>query len=388
VRLKQPLSRLTVEADPMISQAALSELRSRNPCHRMAAQYVKLRPSGSKFIGPCPIHSTKPQARDSTSFDCDADGWRCAVCHDGGDVIKLVALCHGLNPRADFLEAVRLLGGTAKLSPERAAEFEHERQIRQSRRDSETNEFRERERRKAFDLWNAGERWHGTTVEQYLKLRGLERLPEGLPLRYAPMVAYFHGEHVNAYGRKAPRPIYRGRAMLAAITDASGVFRAVHCTWLDLDRPDGKAHVLDPDTGEELPSKKVRGSKNGNVIRLVDAGTAASRLVIGEGVETVVSVWSALMQSGHDVAATSFWSAIDLGNLAGKAAASIPHPILKDGRGRPRRVSGPKPDFAAPGIIIPSSVNDVILLGDGDSDRFNTQCSLVRASLRFALSAE
>jgi hypothetical protein len=372
----------------MLTAAALSELKSRNPCHQMAAQYVNLRPSGSKFIGPCPIHSTNPRACDSTSFDCDADGWRCAVCHDGGDVIKLVALCHGLDPRADFLEAVRLLGGTAKLSPERAAEFEHERKIRQRRRDREANEFRERERRKAFDLWNAGERWHGTAVEQYLKLRGLEPLPERLPLRYAPTVAYFHGEHVNAYGCKAPRPIYRGRAMLAAITDAGGVFRAVHCTWLDLDRPNGKAQFLDPDTGEQLPSKKVRGLKSGNVIRLVDAGATASRLIIGEGIETVLSVWSALTQSGHDVAATSFWSAIDLGNLAGKAAASITHPMLKGGRGRPRRVPGPKPDFAAPGIMIPSSMKEVILLGDGDSDRFSTECSLARASLRFAASAE
>src|SRR6185312_2985899 len=160
----------------MISEAALAELKLRNPCHQVSARYVRLRPRGDKFIGPCPIHSTNPHARDSTSFECDANGWRCAVCHDGGDVIKLVAVCHGLDPRADFLEAVRLLGGVAKLSPERAAELE-------------------RERRKAFDMWNAGERWSGTAVEQYLKLRGLEQLPEGLPLRYAPMVAYFHGEH-------------------------------------------------------------------------------------------------------------------------------------------------------------------------------------------------
>ena len=372
----------------MISHAALAELKFRNPCHQVAAQYVNLRPRGDKFIGPCPIHSSNPQARDSTSFDCDADGWRCAVCHDGGDVIKLVALCHGLDPRADFLEAVRLLGGVSKLSLERSAELEHERLIRQNRHDQEASEFRARERRKAFDLWNAGELWPGTAVEQYLKLRGLEQLPEQLPLRYAPMVAYFHGEQVNAYGRKAPRSIYRGRAMLAAITDTCGVFRAVHCTWLDLVRPSGKAQILDPDTGEELPSKKVRGSKNGNVIRLIDVGVAVSRLIIGEGVETVLSVWLALKQSGRDVSATSFWSAIDLGNLAGKAVASVPHPTMRDGRGRPRRVPGPQPDFAVPGIIVPAGLNDIVLLGDGDSDRFSTECSLARASVRFGLMTE
>jgi hypothetical protein len=372
----------------MIPQAALADFKLRNPCHLVAAQYVKLRPRGDKFIGPCPIHSTKPQAGDATSFECDAGGWRCAVCNDGGDVIELVALCHGLDPRADFLEAVRLLGGVAKLSPERAAVLERERQIRQRRDEQEADEFRERERRKAFDKWDAGQNWLGTGVERYLKLRGLEELPEGLPLRYAPTVVYFHGEHVNAHGSKAPRPIFRGPAMLAAITDAGGVFRAVHCTWFDLDRPNGKAEILDPDTGEKLPSKKVRGSKNGNAIRLVNAGATATRLIVGEGIETVLSVWLALTQAGHDLSATSLWSAIDLGNLAGSAASSVPHPFLKDGRGHPRRVPGPQPDFAAPGIIVPVGVNDIVLLGDGDSDRFNTESSLSRASLRFGSMAE
>ena len=66
----------------------------------------------------------------------------------------------------------------------------------------------------------------------------------------------------------------------------------------------------------------------------------------------------------------------------------MPHPILKDGRGRTRRVPGPQPDFNAPGIIVPAGLNDVVLLGDGDSDRFSTECSLARASLRFGLMAE
>ena len=53
-----------------------------------------------------------------------------------------------------------------------------------------------------------------------------------------------------------------------------------------------------------------------------------------------------------------------------------------------RRVPGPPPDFDAPGIVVPANVNDVVLLGDGDSDRFNTERSLARASLRLGLMAE
>ena len=47
--------------------------------------------------GPCPLHSPKPDAADSTSFACDDEEWACATCQTGGDVFKLVALRHGLD---------------------------------------------------------------------------------------------------------------------------------------------------------------------------------------------------------------------------------------------------------------------------------------------------
>jgi hypothetical protein len=84
----------------------------------------------------------------------------------------------------------------------------------------------------------------------------------------------------------------------------------------------------------------------------------------------------------------AFWSGVDLGNLGGKAAAVVPHPTLKTAQGRVQRVPGPEPDLLSPGIAIPDSVIDVIMLGDGDSDRFTTQCALARASKRFALNSE
>jgi hypothetical protein len=37
-----------------------------------------------------------------------------------------------------------------------------------------------------------------------------------------------------------------------------------------------------------------------------------------------------------------------------------------------------------PGIAVPASVTDVVLLGDGDSDRFITELAMIRASKRFA----
>jgi hypothetical protein len=387
-----------------ISDASIIELKLRNPCDQVAARWVALRAKGKKWIGPCPLHSPDPHARDSTSFECDAEGWVCAVCHQGGDQIKLVALYHGLDPKADFLRAVELLGGVVELTPERAEELERERKIRTEARERESNEYRERERRTAFDIWHAGLDWRGTPVEDYLRrCRGLPVLPQRLQVRHAPMVAFFHGEEINEVGRKAPRVVHRGPAMLAPIVDGEGFFRAVHMTWLDPEQPNGKACIVDPDstTGETLDPKKVRGSKAGNVIRLVEpdphsqgspGGGEASAgdmgtLYAGEGIETVLSVWAALELAGRDLSRAWFYSTIDLGNLAGKAAESVPHPTLKDKGGRRRRVPGPEPDLADPGFALPGMASDVVLLGDGDSDRFTTHCALYRASERLESGA-
>ncbi len=377
----------------MISDAALADLKARNPCDRVAAQWVKLRRHGKKMIGPCPLHSPNPAARDSTAFECDADGWVCAVCNAGGDQIKLVMLREGI----DFLAAIEGLGGISEPDPARAAELERQRQAKRDQVERDNNIYRARERNTAFDIWQRGEKYAGSPVEAYLRLRGLSTLPDRLPLRYAPEVAFFHGEAENEIGRKSRRVIHRGPAMLAPIVDADGKFRAVHMTWLDLERPNGKALIKDPESGEELPAKKVRGSVAGNAIRLVDApllgppgnGEASparnGTLFIGEGIETVLSVWLMLSREGWgSLTRTAFWAAVSLGNLGGRAVGTVPHPTLKDGRGRPRKVQGPQPDFSAPGIAIPDTLADVMLLGDGDSDRFNTQCALARASRRFS----
>jgi hypothetical protein len=186
--------------------------------------------------------------------------------------------------------------------------------------------------------------------------------------------------------------IYRGPAMVAAIVDAAGKFRAVHITWIDVDEPGTKVKLIDPETQEPLPAKKVRGSKTSNVIRLAPAMTReARRLIIGEGIETVLSVWWAYGRRPDRQdwrRETAFYSAVDLGNIGGRSIDSVPHPMLKDKGGRAKRVAGPLPDPKSPAIAIPDSVDDVRLLGDGDSDRFTTQCVLARASKRFALNSE
>src|ERR1700730_545832 len=94
-----------------ISEAALSELKDRTPVDEIAARYVRLRRHGRMMIGPCPICSPNPEKRDSTRFECDSQYWVCAVCSDGGDVIRLVQRAENL----DFLRALEWLGGIARV---------------------------------------------------------------------------------------------------------------------------------------------------------------------------------------------------------------------------------------------------------------------------------
>jgi hypothetical protein len=54
-------------------------------------------------------------------------------------------------------------------------------------------------------------------------------------------------------------------------------------------------------------------------------------------------------------------------------------------RGHAVRIPGPDPDLETLGIELPPGVNDVVLLGDSDSDRALTECALYRAQARFGV---
>jgi len=92
----------------MISDDALAALKERNPVDVVASQWVALRTRRrGKYIGPCPLCSEDPQSRSAMRFECDSDKFVCAVCREGGDVIKLVMKREGV----DFKTALDRLGG-------------------------------------------------------------------------------------------------------------------------------------------------------------------------------------------------------------------------------------------------------------------------------------
>ena len=333
-------------------------------------------------VGPCPGCG----GRDRFSVNRKSNVWLCR--QGGGDPIggDAVALVRHVE-NCGFPRAVEiLLGDLADLKPR--AEAAGTRIV--------DNEFREKERRRAYQLWREGRPFPaGGHVAAYLAARGI-------PIEMARQTGAHCREHDDLpfwqpytdgptlSGRQAKtqwRVIHRGPAMLWPITALDGHFLGLHATWIDPTGPKGKAEIFCPDTGEQLPAKKVRGSKKGGRIVLRDVHRREPDAGAGEGIETVLS-WAIIRDF-----AGSLYSSIDLGNLAGRAARTIAHPTLKitrrDDRKMPVRVPGPDPhpeDDPALLFAPHPGTGRLFLLGDGDSDPFATKAAMQRAQARLAPS--
>jgi hypothetical protein len=371
----------------MLTPEQIADIQARVDVRSLAEEFgAVLRPSGRKFVGSCPMCGGGKRA---ARFEIPEPGrWVCAVCSDGGDAIRLVQKVIG----CDFKGAIDRLGGPRALTADEAAKLAASRKKAAAKRAAEQERYRAQAIAAAGRLWNQGMRPVDCATADYLAARGC-MLPSSAAIRHHQDVAYFDGETVDEQGRKSARMIHRGPAMLAAVTDPDGQFRAIHITWLRTVLQAGalvsKAMLADPETGEVLPSKKVRGSKDGGRIILRDGGRAPRRLFIGEGIETVLSVATALKKAGALRPDDAFWSSVDLGNLGGPAVETVPHPTALTPAGRPQRMPGPQPLFEVDGkpvtaIRVPESVEELVLLGDGDSDPALTRTTLDRAKARHA----
>lgn len=344
------------------------------PIAEVAAERGLRLSRGAEPRGPCPDCG----GYDRFNLNLKLGRFFCRHCTpSGGNVIDLVILID----RCDFLRACEMLtghappgGGGRGLTPAEAVAVEAERQARRAEQDAAEERRLSRKRHGYLRQWRAALPAHGSPVERYLALRRLT-LPASARLRYQPDAELW------ADLKGGPSLIHRGPAMLAAIQGPDGLFSGLHKTWIDLARPDGKAHAPDPETGEFLPAKKTYGSPRAGRIELV-RHEAPRRLLIGEGNETVLSVRDDLLDAGVDVSDAAFWSAISLGNLGGRAEASIRHPTQLTPGGRPVRVPGPVPTDI--GIPIPDSVEEIVILGDGDSEPFLTANAIERARRRWS----
>lgn len=367
--------------------AWVNEARAVTVAELVDRRGIRLGKGAVERMGPCPVCG----GTDRFGINVRKNVFICRGSGRGGDAIALVQYLDG----ADFLGACETLTGRqpprgegTRASPEDLAARAEERRAKEAAREASSDRYREKERRALYAHWLGAKPAPGSPVQAYFELRRLKLSPF-MPLRYMPVAPYFHGREPDGRGGTCARIIHRGPAMVAEITDATGTFAGLHTTWLDLSQPKGKAAIFDPDTGEVLPAKKVRGSKQGNRILLVRAGSGAPvAQIAGEGIETVCAVWTALSGAGEDLRRTEFVSGVDLGNLAGKALDRVPHPTrtATDARGRTRAsmVPGAEPDFESAAMFVPPAIQRLTLLGDGDSDPFATGLSMERARCRHA----
>lgn len=354
-----------------------------------------LKPQGRELVGPCPGCG----GTDRFSINPMKRLWNCG--HEGGaggDVVALVGHVLGLSPAdgRDFVRICEEINGAPPPDRE-SAETAAERAARLARRAEQAARAAEDERARAIEaqdyrdaeigraraIWDEAFPIQGTAVEAYLAARGIRHIA-GLRLRCAPRLGYF----VAHPQRKGTTQVATLPAMVAAIVDPSGAFSGVHLTYLDAECS-AKATIVNPFTSAPEPAKKIRGSVHGAVVRLAGPVADPCRLVCGEGVETTLSVRDDAIDGGLDIAATAWWAGISLGNIGGKATETVRHPtgvtkIDKAGRARVAKISGPVPAPDSPGIVLPETVTEALLLGDGDSDPATTDFALRRCAARWA----
>lgn len=357
-------------------------------------------PRGSEHPQPCPAAG----GDDRFAFNTKKNTWNCRGCGVGGrDAIGMAAHVLGFDAkrRDGFLEAcAAVLGrdipeeGERESEEDRAARLARlEEQKRRNaeaaaRRQADHADFRERERRKARGIYEAAASLVASSLpfgRFYLQRRGCG-VPDDAWLRVSAEVTYWHGQ--DERGHQAS--LHCGPAMIAPFIDPLGAVIGCHITWIDLQRaPKFRPLLVDPDTGEVLPTKKMRGTNKGGLIPICGV-LSALRWVGGEGIENV----AAIGRCERWRADTFYFAAGALGNLAGPAdpKSRFAHPELtkadKNGRARPVMIAGPVPlvrtDAEPDAMVVPDHVDELVLLADGDSERVMTAAAMVRARARHA----
>lgn len=327
---------------------------------------------GRDWKGSCPVCS--PGERSSDRFvvtPAQPDPQKRWMCRGarGGDIIAMVCHAQGV----EFIDAVEFITGEApprggsgqRINPEVARERRSERvdDRIEAERDAKRDERRKIET--ARDLWSAGRDILGTFGDTYFRRRAIVLDDElAVDLRFIPSLEY----------RGFPDPDSDEEIVLGSFPCVLAAMRigpdlvAVHRTYLDPSEP----RKLKPGGCQKRNlAKKVFGKAGGGLIRF---GFFTPILAIGEGIETTLS-WRGLGGGGDEC---SFAAAYSLGNLSGAATGTVPHPEKPS-----KHIPNGEPDMSRPGVILPDIVEEVILLGDGDSDRFATRASLLVAARRF-----
>ena len=312
------------------------------------------------FWAPCPFHQEK-----TASFHVrDAAGYfYCFGCQAGGDHFRYVMERDGV----DFKSALKTLAGLVGLGPT-APENDGARRARDDRRaaeraaaEAESRASAERRLAMAVEIWRQASPDPGL-LEQYLAARGVRT--DALRECYGGVLPPTLRIHRALRHFSGGRLLHTGPAMVGMVA-RDGRFLGVHRTWVT---PEGRREIR----GAKLDKQwlGLTGSMMGASIRF---SRPSRRMIVGEGIETVLAVYSRLAERGEagpDLREP--WSAeaaLSLGALAGGE-----DPL---GRGPASAATGKLlpsalPDWDRPGWICPAEVEELVILGEGsktDPDR-------------------
>jgi hypothetical protein len=192
-----------------------------------------------------------------------AGKWTDAATSEHGDLLDIIAKQNGLSHFPDIAaEALRFLG-----SPEADT------RIRPTRPDSPIHPAEHSE--SARRLFAMSQPILGTIAETYLRHRRITDLRLTDSLRFHPNC--YHRTENAAGARTETWP-----AIIGAVSDNRGTITGVHRTWLD---PSGRSKAP-----LETPRRAI-GDLLGHGVRF---GNADAIMVVGEGIETILSLRCAL----------------------------------------------------------------------------------------------
>ena len=330
-----------------------------------------LRRAGAELQGPCPMCG----GEDRFAIHKLKNRWYCRQCVDpsSGDVIALVQATENLGYK-QALERITGRKAEAPIDPKEAERRKKRAADAKAKRERDEQRYRQR----AIDdakkiIRQSVPLAPGGAVEQYFRIRGLDKLADAIAenrnklwLREIP--AYHRMDSFKEGGKTVRKQVDVCPAMVGEIYVPGAGVQAVHMTFLDANAPKGKRSIVHPQTNKPLQSKWIRGSMRGGAIMLFTPKNF-KRIVIGEGIETVLSV----LQEGYQPA-TAYWCGASLTGMAGASDMN------REGKDKAQW-----PDLNAQAFVPPETCEELVLLQDSDSDGQATQNQLLRCARRAKL---